>query len=64
MGVAKSFRSCAHVELIEAVLKTFTLQYTKTYAIELVKHIGEELKEQPEEWQLLERPVGYTCTNS
>jgi hypothetical protein len=43
-------------ELIEAVLKTFTLQYTKAYAIALVRHIKKELEEQTEEWQLLERP--------
>lgn len=48
---------CACVELIEAVLKTFTLQYTKAYAIALVKHIKEEVQETPVEWQLLERPV-------
>ncbi|XP_062506059.1 PH domain-containing protein DDB_G0267786-like isoform X2 [Corticium candelabrum] len=44
--------------LIETVLTTFTVQYSKAYAVALVKHIEEELKkEKPDEWKLLERPV-------
>ena len=50
---------CVHLELMETILKTFTLEYTKAYAIALVKHIEEELKQgKGEEWQLMERPVG------
>ena len=51
--------STMHPGLIETVLTTFTVQYSKAYAVALVKHIEEELKkEKPDEWKLLERPVG------
>ncbi|XP_065198474.1 PH domain-containing protein DDB_G0267786-like [Sycon ciliatum] len=43
-------------ELIEAVLLKFTEQYTKVYAVALLDKVIEEISEQPEEWQLLERP--------
>ncbi|XP_065830133.1 PH domain-containing protein DDB_G0267786-like [Oscarella lobularis] len=45
-------------ELIEAVLKTFTLQYTKAYGIELLKKIKADVQAEPPSWQLLERPSG------
>lgn len=43
-------------ELIKKVLGTFTLQYTKEYALALVEKIKIEANEKPENWQLLERP--------
>jgi len=43
-------------ELIKKVLGTFTLQYTKEYALALVEKIKMEANEKPETWQLLERP--------
>ncbi|XP_062505345.1 PH domain-containing protein DDB_G0267786-like [Corticium candelabrum] len=50
-------------ELMETILKTFTLEYTKAYAIALVKHIEEELKQgKGEEWQLMERPEDSLTT--
>jgi hypothetical protein len=43
-------------ELLKAVLGTFTLQYTKEYALALVYKLKQEAKEKPEEWKLQERP--------
>lgn len=43
-------------EIIKAVLGTFTIQYTKEYALALVYKLKEEAKETPEEWKLQERP--------
>jgi len=44
-------------ELIKAVLKTFTLEYTKGYALALVAKLKEDAKAgPPEEWKLMERP--------
>jgi hypothetical protein len=44
-------------ELIKKLLGTFTVQYTKEYALALVEKIKIEANEKPEDWQLLERPV-------
>ena len=44
-------------ELIKACLKTFTLEYTKGYALNLVAKLKEEAAAgKPEEWKLMERP--------
>jgi len=43
-------------EIIKSVVVTFTLQYTKEYALALVQKIKMEANDKPEEWQLLERP--------
>lgn len=44
-------------ELIKGVIKTFTLEYTKAYALALVAFLKEEAKAgPPETWKLLERP--------
>jgi len=43
-------------DLIKAVLKTFTLQYVKWYALFLVKKLKEDAKAEPSPYKLLERP--------
>jgi len=43
-------------EIIKAVLATFTKEYTKAFAIFMVKKAIIDAKQQPEEWHLLERP--------
>jgi hypothetical protein len=45
-------------ELIKAILKTFTTEYTKWYAIYLVKKLMRDAAKDafPEEWKLMKRP--------
>jgi len=44
-------------DLIKAILKTFTLEYTKSYALSLVSKLRDDSNAPPpEQWQLLERP--------
>lgn len=44
-------------ELIKAILKTFTIEYTKAYALALVAQLKEEAKAgEPTKWHLQERP--------
>jgi len=44
-------------DLIKAILKTFTIEYSKGYALNLVGKLKDDAKAAPpEEWKLLERP--------
>jgi len=44
-------------ELIKAVLKTFTIEYTKGYALSLVQKLKDDAQAPPpEQWKLMERP--------
>jgi hypothetical protein len=44
-------------DLIKAILKTFTLEYTKGYALNLVQKLRDDSNAPPpEEWKLQERP--------
>ena len=45
------------LDLIKSILATFTLNYTKEYALAMVEKIKMEANEKPENWALLERPV-------
>eukprot|EP00118_Oscarella_pearsei_P014449 m.123643 g.123643 ORF g.123643 m.123643 type:complete len:556 (+) comp37828_c1_seq2:1166-2833(+) len=49
-------------KVIETVLKTFTLEYTKSYGIELLKKIKADVQAEPSSWQLLERPENTSTT--
>jgi len=44
-------------DLIKAILKTFTVEYVKWYALFLVKKLKLDAMEEPSPYKLLERPV-------
>jgi hypothetical protein len=46
-------------DTIQALLTTFTAQYVKHYTLGLVKKAEDDLKQEPEHFELLKRPVCY-----
>lgn len=51
-------------ELIETVVKTFSVRYTKAYGIALLQKIKDELSVKADNWLLQQRPVRCGCAPS